>query len=210
MVPCHTRMFENQPQGAAPASAPKEPADIFADLPASPPAGSASSAPPPLIGADSLDVSGPIFSRGKMWTTVGIGIVILALVGGGVWWFWWKPRQGIPARTVTTTTPVATVVPSVQPTVEPTPSSTPVPVDQDNDGLLDSEELILGTNVLLADTDSDGLLDREEVQVYMTNPLQADTDGDTYPDGVEIKNGYNPKGPGKLMNEAEDIKKLGQ
>lgn len=199
-------MFENQPQGAAPVSAPKEPADIFAEVPASPSAGGASSTPPPLVPDDSPEVSGPIFSRGKMWTTIGVAIVVLALVGGGVWWFWWKPRQGIPENTVAA--PVTTPIPSAQPTVEP-PLSTPVPVDQDNDGLLDVEEQTLGTNPLLADTDGDGLLDREETQVYMTNPLKADTDGDTYPDGVEVKNGYNPNGPGKLMNEAEDIRKLG-
>jgi len=42
------------------------------------------------------------------------------------------------------------------------------------------------------------------VQVYKTDPLLADTDGDGYSDGSEVKNGYNPLGPGKLYSLEED------
>jgi hypothetical protein len=32
---------------------------------------------------------------------------------------------------------------------------------------------------------------------FGTDPRKADTDGDTFPDADEIKNGYNPLGPGQ-------------
>jgi len=72
------------------------------------------------------------------------------------------------------------------------------PIDTDQDGLTDEEELALGTDPNNIDTDGDGLFDREEVMVYKTDPLNPDTDGDGYLDGEEVKNGYNPNGPGKL------------
>lgn len=49
----------------------------------------------------------------------------------------------------------------------------------------------------MADTDSDGLSDVLEVSLG-TRALEPDSDGDTYPDGVEVQNGYNPLGVGKL------------
>jgi len=74
----------------------------------------------------------------------------------------------------------------------------PVALDSDNDGLTDEQEISLGTDPLKTDTDDDGLFDREEVYIYNTNPNNPDTDGDTYLDGAEVKNNYNPKGPGRL------------
>ena len=74
------------------------------------------------------------------------------------------------------------------------------PVDSDQDGLTDEEETKLETDPNSPDTDQDSLTDREEVRVYGTDPLKADTDGDGYPDGQEVKNGFNPKGPGKLLD----------
>lgn len=71
-------------------------------------------------------------------------------------------------------------------------------LDSDEDGLTDEEEDELGTDKTSSDTDSDGLFDREEVKVYKTNPTNSDTDGDGYKDGDEVKDGYNPKGSGKL------------
>jgi len=78
-------------------------------------------------------------------------------------------------------------------------SAVTAPVDSDQDGLTDQEEVQFGTNAVNSDTDQDGLTDREEAKVYGTDPLKADTDGDGYNDGAEIKNGYNPKGAGKLL-----------
>lgn len=50
---------------------------------------------------------------------------------------------------------------------------------------------------LNTDSDSDGLSDMEE-GYYGSNWNLADSDGDGYTDGEEVKNGYDPNGPGKL------------
>jgi hypothetical protein len=49
------------------------------------------------------------------------------------------------------------------------------------------------------DTDQDGLTDKEET-VLGTNSDQADSDGDGYGDLAELRNGYNPAGSGKIIN----------
>lgn len=72
-------------------------------------------------------------------------------------------------------------------------------IDTDGDGLTNDEEKTAGTNVAKPDTDNDLLGDREEVQVYGTDPLRADTDDDGYTDGQEVRSGYNPNGPGKIL-----------
>lgn len=49
-----------------------------------------------------------------------------------------------------------------------------------------------------ADTDADNLSDYDEVNVYKTDPAKKDTDGDGFDDKVEIENGFNPSGQGKM------------
>ena len=49
------------------------------------------------------------------------------------------------------------------------------------------------------DSDNDGLADELE-KIYGTDLNNPDTDGDGFKDGEEVKNGYNPKGPGRLFN----------
>ncbi len=73
------------------------------------------------------------------------------------------------------------------------------PLDTDGDGLDDIYESNIKTDPLNWDTDGDELGDGDEVTIWKTDPLKADTDGDSYLDGAEIKNGYNPAGPGKLF-----------
>ena len=51
--------------------------------------------------------------------------------------------------------------------------------------------------VFMIDRDHDDLPDSVE-QVYGTDPLNPDTDNDTYLDGEEVANGYNPVGGGNL------------
>lgn len=87
-------------------------------------------------------------------------------------------------------------------------------VDTDSDGLLDDEEGEIGADKNLADTDSDGLSDFDEARKWKTNPLIKDTDGDGYNDGIEVQNGYDPKGPGQLDSDSDGLtdpeeKKLG-
>lgn len=71
-------------------------------------------------------------------------------------------------------------------------------LDDDSDGLNNQEELELGTDPYNPDSDNDGLYDREEVRIWGTNPLDPDSDNDDIYDGIEISNGFNPLGEGKL------------
>ena len=72
----------------------------------------------------------------------------------------------------------------------------PLNPDTDGDRLKDGEEVkTYGTNPLLVDTDGDALNDGDEVQTYMTNPLIADTDEDSLNDGDEVTRQTNPLNP---------------
>lgn len=96
------------------------------------------------------------------------------------------PVVEIPAATSTTTSTESIIITTSQ------------QIDTDQDGLIDDEEKLLGTDPNSIDSDNDGLFDREEAKVYNTNPINADTDSDGHQDGEEVKNNYNPKGAGKL------------
>lgn len=65
-------------------------------------------------------------------------------------------------------------------------------LDQDTDGISDSEEAKYKTSATSSDTDEDGLTDWQEIFNFKTDPLKADTDGDTKNDGYEIRRGSNP------------------
>ena len=68
------------------------------------------------------------------------------------------------------------------------------PLDQDNDGISDKEEIALGTDINNSDSDGDGLTDGEEITLG-TNPLLADSDSDGYPDLEEINQKTDPLSP---------------
>lgn len=151
-------------------------------------------------------------------------LVVLALIGAGVWYFVIREVKQAPVTPVVTTpeqqvpTPAATepepgtgtvdvdVTQPIQPvpaTTTPTTIPEPQPIvdvqtDSDKDGLTDAKESQLGTSSVSPDSDSDGLTDGAEVSIWGTDPLNKDSDGDTYPDGQEVLNGFNPKGDGKL------------
>ncbi len=61
----------------------------------------------------------------------------------------------------------------------------------------EKEEENVNKSDFLIDEDNDGLLRIEEV-LFGTSDSNDDTDGDTYEDGKEILNLYDPNGPGKL------------
>jgi len=50
------------------------------------------------------------------------------------------------------------------------------------------------------DTDGDNISDELETKVFNTLPNNPDSDGDTYKDGDEVMNNYNPLGEGKLSD----------
>lgn len=68
---------------------------------------------------------------------------------------------------------------------------------QDGDNTADQSSVSReATNV--RDSDGDGLTDDEEHTRYGSNAYDQDTDGDGFADGVEVQNGYDPTGPGRL------------
>ncbi len=133
-----------------------------------------------------------------------------------------QPATNLSTNSTTNTTPTTQQNPTTDQNANQAPSiPTNALIDTDGDGLTDVEEKALGTDPTKKDTDGDGISDYDEVKVYHTNPLLADsdndglsdhdeifiwktdpnnpdTDGDGYQDGVEVQNGYNPNGPGKL------------
>lgn len=67
--------------------------------------------------------------------------------------------------------------------------------DYDGDGLINLEEVQIGTNPAVVDSDADGLTDYDEIYVYGTDPTKYDTDGDGISDYDEIQLGLNPETP---------------
>ena len=64
--------------------------------------------------------------------------------------------------------------------------------DNDKDGLMNAEEIKLGTDKDSADTDLDGLPDKYENEKTKTDPLKNDTDNDGIRDGDELDLGLDP------------------
>lgn len=79
------------------------------------------------------------------------------------------------------------------------PITPPETIDSDLDGVTDDEEAMYGSDPQKVDTDGDGLTDRDETKVFKTDPTNPDTDGDGFNDYEEVRNGYDPKGEGRLL-----------
>lgn len=76
---------------------------------------------------------------------------------------------------------------------EAEPTATLLPVDDDDDGLTNTQETEFGTDPHNQDTDGDSLADGAEVNQHGTNPLNQDTDGDGLSDGAEVsQHGTSP------------------
>lgn len=110
-----------------------------------------------------------------------------------------SPTATKPATTETPASSDATAEVPVEAPVTVPDELNPTFLDSDGDGLNNAAELEAGTSSTNPDTDGDGLGDREEVKVYSTDPNRTDTDGDGYLDGAEVAGGYNPNGPGMLL-----------
>ncbi|MDA1168887.1 MAG: hypothetical protein O3A36_00950 [bacterium] len=92
------------------------------------------------------------------------------------------------------TKPVSTVIP----TYSPVPVTSIAPAEIGMPVLV--PEILSNDTSDLADPDNDGLTNAEE-RYYGTDPNIPDTDGDSYLDGDEVRNGYNPLGSGKLDSD---------
>ncbi len=138
-----------------------------------------------------------------------IAIVAIIVIGGG--WYAFSMFSGggdaVPAANIgeeNLENKEGDKVPEVKEednVVQPVTKTQPIvaPLDTDKDGLPDEEELRIGTKIDDIDSDDDYLFDREEVRVYKSDPLNPDTDGDGFLDGLEVRDGYNPNGDGKLF-----------
>jgi hypothetical protein len=105
-----------------------------------------------------------------------------------------------PATPNTPEQPAApTPVTPVEPAAPETPVVTPAPVASSTPIVASSSP----TSTL--DSDNDGLTDYQEINIYHTDPHNPDTDGDGYLDGAEVKAGYNPLGPGKLIQASSTV-----
>lgn len=109
----------------------------------------------------------------------------------------------VPATPPAVTEPVATeAVPTEAPVTEEAPS-TPEDVvedavDSDEDGLIDTDEVEIGTDLALPDSDEDGLGDGEEFNEFGTDPLVFDSDEDGVGDGDEVDAGTDPLDPASV------------
>ena len=112
--------------------------------------------------------------------------------------------------------------------------------DSDADGTRDGDEILrnqnpLGSgslpaefalkNIKISDQDSDGLSDALE-KIIGTESDNADSDGDTFPDGLEVENGFDARGEGRpaltisipslkihapvVWSESDDVKHIEQ
>lgn len=137
------------------------------------------------------------------WKQIIISVGVVVILGGGVWaaYAFRDVLFGLSKPSPATPTPIPTNDTPAAPTTDQPPAQpAPLVLDSDGDGLTDEQETKLGTDPKNPDTDGDGLFDGEEVNSYHTNPLNADTDADGYRDGDEVRAGFNPNGPGKLLN----------
>ncbi|VGO11629.1 hypothetical protein PDESU_00174 [Pontiella desulfatans] len=77
--------------------------------------------------------------------------------------------------------------------------------DIDSDGLLNTDEEMIGSDPWNPDSDGDGLLDGAEVHTHETSPTSADTDTDGMPDQWELDNGFDPTsgGAGDAVGNAD-------
>jgi len=171
----------------------KEPEDIFAGMDEQQDTRSGR--------AGSRETAGTASSRGSAGTVIGIIIVIMllvALVAGAAWWFFIRedtivqtPPPFVPEDIIIETPPTLptdAAPPALQ--QPPTGITTEDPTSTEE---MPPEDPVIPESVAIQapDTDNDGLTDPEEA-VFATSIVLSDSDGDTFSDGSEVQNGYDP------------------
>lgn len=135
-------------------------------------------------------------NKKKIIIFVLLGVIILIGVLSLIIFFMKKSGSSNSAVDIKTASPIENT--SSSPAAQTVQIIDKFPNDKDRDGIDDQKEKELGTSNQDFDTDGDGLSDSDELDVWKTDPTKSDTDGDTFNDGYEVLNGYNPLGAGKL------------
>ena len=121
----------------------------------------------------SVELAGEVNEKGFIPPWMAIFMVIGALILALIFFASFNSEQTSAHATQTASFQVTPAAPSGE-------------GDTDGDGLINSDEIKLGTDPLKADTDGDGLSDGDEVNTYRTDPLVPDTDKDGLSDGDEV------------------------
>ena len=122
------------------------------------------------------------------------GIVLLLVVGAGVVVV---VTMSLPSSTVPLDTPPS---PSAEESIPPEPQDTRVEPPVVEEPVVPA--IVSVSPVGAEDADSDGLTNSEE-EIFKTEPQNPDTDGDSYNDGDEVKNLFDPtKGSGALLKDS--------
>lgn len=154
----------------------------------------------------------PPRSRRNIWVIVG-AIVIVALIGFGLYYFLGSKKEEVVQPQINTRLPKVWLQQYFSQNLNPDGSCSNQTIcgddpDPDNDGLNNYDEFKTGTTPTDADTDKDGLADGDEVQVYKTVPTLKYTDrrsivkDNDWTDSFQIKNGYDPLTPGKKFTDS--------
>ena len=145
-----------------------------------------------------VEFHGQVSAKGffPVWT-IGFSI-ILAIIACLIFIF---PRRGAQEAASATQTAAA----------NQTQAAISGQEDPDMDGLINNEELQIGTDPFNPDTDGDGLGDGEEVKSYRTNPLAPDTDSDGLGDGEEVHqrrtDPLNPDTDADRLMDGDEVKR---
>ena len=168
----------------------------------------------PIPGGMPTMAAAPTGGNKKMIPIIAVVVILVLIMGAGAYfaWNWYQSSKTVGANAdqaqQNAVAPIDDEAGKGKVVPPEVIEAVPVTVDSDSDGLTDAEEITAGTNPMEVDTDKDELFDYDEVKVYLTNPLLADTDGDSYLDGAEVKSGFDPKGPGKLLNLQDELLKI--
>ncbi len=159
----------------------------------------------------------PVKTSGSGMFGKAILVIVILVLLGGVVWQWWQLndlKKGLDVKSISdlskSVTDLQTEIGNIK---TETDNLTKL---ADLETALNTLQTALGevdlsglSNLILLvkeyDADNDGLSDYEEKFTYQTDLKNPDTDGDGYQDGVEVDNGYNPKGEGKLETDNDPV-----
>lgn len=163
--------------------------------------------PPPISPSQPLPQpiapSSPSFFHQK-WVWISASVVLIFVIGGIIWYYIQQARpkkQSVRPGQISLSTRTAPLPTPPQPPPLPAPppeEAVPTTTPARSGGAIDFPRLAL---VDSSDLDGDELTDVEE-ELFGTDTGMWDSDGDSYYDGQEVLNLYNPKGtaPIKLID----------